>query len=193
MKHVVEFAKYSGGSVEENIQKAIADAIALVKKAGFEVHAHVMLDMEGAKFQHDYDPRSANAKFVFGENTIYINGTSDEFANYSGKAPKRSPKKGMWGPMVVSEHPLATIIHEIGHSIHYHENPALFIEMTEWGRDRQPSREDPKLVDKKNMVSEYGLTSWLEFVAEVFTGLVFKMKFSEVVMEHYAVHKGPQK
>ena len=84
----------------------------------------------------------------------------------------------------------ATIVHEIGHALHFTTAPAKYHGL--WGTSfsgQAPSGKATSLVATTE-VSQYG-NKPREFVAEVFLGLVYGKEFSEDVMSMYRSFGGP--
>jgi hypothetical protein len=84
----------------------------------------------------------------------------------------------------------ATIVHEIGHALHFTTAPAKYHGL--WGTSfsgEAPSGKPTSLVATTE-VSQYG-NKPREFVAEVFLGLVYGKEFSEDVMSMYRSFGGP--
>lgn len=70
------------------------------------------------------------------------------------------------------------IFHESGHLAHYANNPLVYLQL--YGKELSPK---DVLIAKK--VSLYAVKSKLEFVAEVFAGLVAGKKFDDDIMKLY--------
>jgi hypothetical protein len=84
----------------------------------------------------------------------------------------------------------ATIVHEIGHALHFTMAPAKYHGL--WGTSfsgKAPSGKATSLVATTE-VSQYG-NKPREFVAEVFLGLVYGKQFSDDVMAMYRSFGGP--
>ena len=77
-----------------------------------------------------------------------------------------------------------TIVHEIGHFLHFVQNPGKFHELF------ASAFPGPKRVIATGEVSEYAGKP-REFVAEVFLGLVYGTDYSDAVMEMYESFGGP--
>lgn len=78
----------------------------------------------------------------------------------------------------------AVIVHELGHILHTTMSPDKFY-------DAKKNPGDYKIGTVAPDVSEYALSSPVEFVAEVFTGMVHGRRYSEDVMRKYADLHGP--
>lgn len=76
-----------------------------------------------------------------------------------------------------------TVVHELGHAVHYAASPSSFhnLHFTQFAKGNT-------IAEK---VSGYA-TNPREFVAEVFTGLVYGRKFPQDVMDMYAAFGGPR-
>jgi hypothetical protein len=85
---------------------------------------------------------------------------------------------------------VASIVHEIGHALHFTESPGKFHGL--WGSSftgKAPSGKQSSQVANAE-VSQYGGKP-REFVAEVFLGLVYGKKYSDDVMAIYRAFGGP--
>ncbi|MCP4131067.1 MAG: hypothetical protein GY754_08815 [bacterium] len=74
---------------------------------------------------------------------------------------------------------VGTIIHELGHALHFHNNPGFF--HIQWAT----SFKTPQIKALALSVSKYASGNPREFVAEVFIGLIYGRKFSPEVMALY--------
>ncbi|CAH1678971.1 hypothetical protein CHELA1G11_14626 [Hyphomicrobiales bacterium] len=90
--------------------------------------------------------------------------------------PDRSPSEAMRG--------IAAVVHEFGHFLHEANRPALF-----WSL-KMVSNTAFVAPDIGMQVSGYATINPLEFVAEVFTGLVFGLRYSEGVIAQYHAFGG---
>ena len=80
---------------------------------------------------------------------------------------------------------VAVIVHELGHILHESSGHDKFWELkTTWGDDGRPP------AHLAVQVSQYATKSQLEFVAEVFTGLVFGQHYAQAVLDQYAAYGG---
>jgi hypothetical protein len=80
---------------------------------------------------------------------------------------------------------IAVIVHELGHILHERGDDANFWRLkTTWGDEGRP----PAHIAVQ--VSQYATKSQLEFVAEVFTGLVYGKHYSPAVMTQYQTYGG---
>jgi hypothetical protein len=83
----------------------------------------------------------------------------------------------------------ATIIHEIGHVAHEAASPGIFWDLK--GGEGAASASGTGWVDAAFKVSQYGTKNPLEFVAEVFTGIVLGKTYDAKVMQAYQALGGP--
>ncbi|MBS7740763.1 MULTISPECIES: hypothetical protein [unclassified Chelatococcus] len=90
--------------------------------------------------------------------------------------PKRSASEAMRG--------IAAVVHEFGHFLHEANRPAMF-----WSL-KMISSTACVAPDIGIQVSGYATINPLEFVAEVFTGLVFGLRYSEAVIAQYHAFGG---
>jgi hypothetical protein len=95
----------------------------------------------------------------------------------------------------------AVVVHELGHILQEKEHSEEFwttkknrgagggmgAEFQEVGVKAKPTHAPPKLA---NQVSQYAGTGFIEFVAEVFTGLVYGKQYSKEVIEAYVSEGG---
>lgn len=81
---------------------------------------------------------------------------------------------------------LATTIHELGHFLHYQNNPSGFHLMH--ATVHAGSLPDLKAIETE--VSQYAAKNPREFVADVFLGLVYGRRFSPAIMNRYAGLRG---
>jgi len=86
---------------------------------------------------------------------------------------------------------VGTMVHEIGHFLHHHQNSDLFHDLlfTEFAAPAGPGAAAPGATAVS--VSGYAGSNPREFVAEVFLGLVYGRTFSNEVMEMYDGLGGP--
>ncbi|MGN6242898.1 MAG: hypothetical protein ACTHQ3_04410 [Motilibacteraceae bacterium] len=79
---------------------------------------------------------------------------------------------------------VGTIVHELGHMLHFHNDPGKFQGM--WGSVFRGEHTDGRAYQEIAVkeVSEYG-SKPREMIAEVFLGLVYGKTYSDVVMEMY--------
>lgn len=77
-----------------------------------------------------------------------------------------------------------TMVHELGHFLHYHQNRSMFHDLTgtEFAGDK---------ADVAGSVSAYAAEKPREFIAEVFLGMVYGRTYSADVMEMYDGLGGP--
>lgn len=78
----------------------------------------------------------------------------------------------------------ATVVHEMGHMMHYHSSPSNFYGLHGAGFTQDGDRISAK-------VSGYANGAPREFVAEVFMGLVYGRTFDDEILEMYAAYGGP--
>ncbi len=78
----------------------------------------------------------------------------------------------------------ATVIHEMGHMMHYHSSPSNFYGLHGAGFTQDGDRISAK-------VSGYANGAPREFVAEVFMGLVYGRTFDDEILEMYTAYGGP--
>jgi len=76
----------------------------------------------------------------------------------------------------------AVCVHEIGHILHEISNPEFF-----WG----PNANKPTPPALGGQVSMYAGNNIKEFVAEVFTGLIYGERYNDAVMNAYVDYAGP--
>ena len=86
--------------------------------------------------------------------------------------------------------PTSLFVHELGHLSHY-QNITLEEHLQLQNKLSFIWRMSPKTGDFASKVSGYAATSPIEFVAEVYSGLVHGQKFSDDVMKMYKSLKGP--
>lgn len=104
---------------------------------------------------------------------VFIAGQIDGLVS----APARSPQQTLRG--------MAVIIHEFGHFLHELTSPAVFWSLKKGGAN------DCYVPPALGMqVSGYSTKNPLEFVAEVFTGLVFGIRYSPDVIRQYRAYGG---
>ena len=77
----------------------------------------------------------------------------------------------------------AVVVHELGHNLHERANEGFF-----WDG---PVAGGLPPIDLALQVSQYGASNKLEFVAEVFTGTAYGLKYSGTIMQTYADYHGP--
>ncbi len=81
---------------------------------------------------------------------------------------------------------VGTMVHELGHFLHYHQNRSMFHDLT------ATSFASGAKASAADTVSGYAGQKPREFVAEVFLGLVYGRTFSPDVMEMYQGLGGPK-
>ncbi len=86
---------------------------------------------------------------------------------------------------------VGTIVHELGHALHYRNDPARFHGLA-FSMFSGTDRSGRSYQDWSKEVSEYG-SSPREMVAEVFLGLVYGRPFPPEIMEIYQAFGGPPK
>lgn len=96
---------------------------------------------------------------------------------------------GRLGPKGVADDegsgkPEAVIIHELGHVLHELLDPAGF-----WAMKDPKAPQAPPLASAD--VTAYSRTNKLEYIAEVFTGVVVKNKYPKAVFDEYKQLGGP--
>lgn len=85
---------------------------------------------------------------------------------------------------------IAVIVHEMGHILHENGGGRQFWALKRnWGEEGGGGDRPP--ANLAVQVSQYATKSKLEFVAEVFTGLVYGQHYSPQVMQQYADYGGP--
>lgn len=79
----------------------------------------------------------------------------------------------------------AVVTHELGHNLHERANEGFFWDTNEcsWGND-----DDQRAA---RAVSEYATKNKLEFVAEVFTGIMYGETYENSIMDSYREYLGP--
>jgi hypothetical protein len=123
-------------------------------------------------FHRGADGESATAIVMLGGS---INRHSGGLA---GIANKVAPVGGV-------EFAKAVVIHELGHNLHARSNPDMVLS----GSDLEKNY---KMTNASEKVSPYATKNPLEFVAEVFTGLVYGYRYDGEVMSKYEEWGGPQ-
>ncbi len=86
---------------------------------------------------------------------------------------------------------VATTVHELGHVLHHANDPAKYHDLRFSQGPTIPGLSGNDLARVLLTVSHYGMGNPREFVAEVFTGLVYGRQFSREVMEAYQALGGP--
>lgn len=81
-----------------------------------------------------------------------------------------------------TDNPLAPLLQELGHLAHFLNRPRDYIRLNDLGAD---GWEADDLASIRGLVSRYAETQPLEFVAEVFVGLVSGQVYDATVMELY--------
>ena len=100
---------------------------------------------------------------------------------------RKNPETGMDEPKFMSASVdlsgTGTVVHELGHAVHYATSPSKFhnLHFTHFAGGG----------DIANKVSGYS-TNPPEFVAEVFTGIVYGRSFGADVIKLYAAFGGPR-
>jgi len=145
-------------------------------------------------------PRVASMRDDEGQLSLFMRG---DFLTFRGSAPsiadraaQRARRGGVLGRRFRSERAAAqraqvalakaTVIHELGHALHEHQSPELFwMQKVDGDALHRP--------DLAAWVSPQAVADSLEFVAEVFTGLMLGYIFEADVLEHYRRLGGPNR
>ena len=170
---------------------AVVEALRLVRNAGYADPVQIAIDIVGFTFAEDFFPNSIEAAYVTEKRSIIINGQSDIFLRLGPDTRSKDVRKGMWGPMSVSGHPLAPILHMMGHAIHHYRSPEVYEKLMTLTKHDQPWWVEELREVPENFVSESAMKSWMHFVAEVFTAIVLGIEVSPLVMRHYRRVEGP--
>ena len=101
---------------------------------------------------------------------------------FNGLLPGLSGRR----PMLVSDHPCAIVIHEFGHMLHSDKVGGRYDNL----KNHQFRGDTEKEIIAT--VGKYAASNGLEFVAEVFSGMVCDHRqFSDIVMRQYRILDGP--
>jgi hypothetical protein len=86
---------------------------------------------------------------------------------------------------------VATIVHEIGHALHRHQNGGRYHELSFTALKSIKGDDNMTAINFEKVVSKYGSQKPRELVAEVFLGLVYGKKYPGQLMEAYNAFGGP--
>ncbi|MBF0548799.1 MAG: hypothetical protein HQM08_30535 [Candidatus Riflebacteria bacterium] len=154
---------------------AVKEAIKIANDAGFPIPDFDLITSAEAKvrcvaFLGDQDGR-AKIMFFLGPKMFAV-------------TPKSSVK-GVADAVPPERKGVAVALHEFGHAFHEKLNPDKF-----WPQ-KDPKKKDTNPPVSAADVSMYALQSKLEFVAEVFAGVLMKQKYSDEVFNPYKDFGGP--
>ena len=126
-----------------------------------------------------------NRAFMRDENWLPIANVTLRWGTDKPRVDNSLSAKGFRG----FERSTISMVHEIGHILHEKNTGDVFFHGKGSIIQGLP---DSKLKAVAKKVSGYAMGNKKEFVAEVFTGLIFGMKFDADVMAEYEKYKGPK-
>lgn len=170
---------------------AVVEALRIVKNAGYPDPIRIEVDLAGLVFLQVTSPRTAEAAYIPEQRLVVLNGQSDTYVRLGPGVRSRDVKQGVWGPGTVSAHPLAPLIHMVGHAIHHYRAPETYESLMTLGKHEQPWWVEEIREIPENFVSEAAMVHWMGFVGEVFTAIVLGIEVSPVVIKHYKRVEGP--
>jgi hypothetical protein len=178
-----------GGNADVNIAETIAYSIARIQKAGFDVNdTTIRISSEIAKKVGKLHDQCASYVSEPPETRgLYINNESDAWKD-SAKDLEKAQRVAYDAGDLSHWHPSHNVVHEFGHMLHHKALGNKYHEYRDGINGEHPFYRKDKLTGK---VSKYAMSNALEFVAEVFSGIVLGKKYDADVMEAYADWGGP--
>ena len=136
---------------------------------------------EGHKHEVSIGADSAQAQFV-SRNNIYLSSRT-----------YKNPKVETGLSAVLDPSGIATLIHELGHYMHFATSPNKFLQLNfSILAGEVPGGGGERLMTyAQKVVSKYGAQNPREFVAEVFLGLTYNQRFPDFVLKVYKALGGP--
>jgi len=167
--------RYEGSLAAANLAN---EALDLLKGRGLKLPDAVLVD--GGVFKHfGYLPGEADAMFVptkQGQTMIFLDPASAHWANPK-KVAGAEFADGWWS----TDSRLHPIFHEAGHLAHYQAGPKNYLSL-----HRDATFPDGAIADISGLVSDYAMTTPVEFVAEVFAGLITGRVYPASVISWYS-------
>lgn len=166
--------RYQGSLEAANLAN---DALQILKDRGLAMPDGVLID--AGVFKHfGYLPGEADAMFApikDGRKMIFLDPASAHWAA-PDKVAADEFAAGWWS----SDHRLHPIFHEAGHLAHYAAAPKNYLQLY------SAATFPPGAVDQiAGQVSGYAMTTPVEFVAEVFAGLIASRVYPQSVLSWY--------
>jgi hypothetical protein len=144
------------------------------KNAGLPVPARIVIDED--KFENKRVIANCDAP----AGIINVNPKSDHWTDAAAKGAKNV--KDGWHESV------SVLDHEMGHYLHGQADRAAYEKML--ANYRQPAGNVP--AEYKSAVSKYAQTTQLEYVAEIYSGLVAGKSYPQDIMDYYESLGGPK-